>query len=491
MKNIARLNVLPVVALGLTLLAPVTASAVATVLDTNYRYDGNNNVTQIQDTVYPELNRTLTYDEIDSLIVANGPWGRGEIYYDGNNNIQRQKYGDWLIDYNYDAQQRLTGVQGAKTYAMQYDGWGNMTTRGDGVSFQYDAAGNLRYANKGAPSQIAYSYDGAGQRVLSVGNNLNRVEFTDQAGQLVYEQDLSTGTTREYIYLGRNKAADIETRSGAETVTYYHTDVLGSPVAATDANGNILWRTYYRPYGERMVGGDGGKNKQWFTGKPYEDQIGLSYFGARWYDPVLGRFAAIDPVPWVEGNPLYSFNSYAYASNNPFKYIDPDGREAESTAASVLGPHTGWTGVDPKAQCTACVASGPWARQMQQVWTLEADPTLAFGLVGNIGPFTKALDDLTADAVKQILKDDMTETVQKAVSLPAIVRYGKELLRGKKAPAITKDGNVIVDGNHRYIAGKVVGKMPDVKPGTVPPGKVGQIQPISNMKIDPTDWGNH
>ncbi|WP_432721006.1 RHS domain-containing protein [Jeongeupia wiesaeckerbachi] len=121
---------------------------------------------------------------------------------------------------------------------------GLLITRGDGVGFQYDAAGNLRYANKGAPSQIAYSYDGAGQRVRSVGNNLNRVEFTDQAGQLVYEQDLSSGTTREYLYLGRNKAADIETRSGAETVTYYHTDVLGSPVAATDVNGNILWRRH-------------------------------------------------------------------------------------------------------------------------------------------------------------------------------------------------------------------------------------------------------
>ncbi|TJZ76345.1 hypothetical protein FAZ21_05340 [Chitiniphilus eburneus] len=40
------------------------------------------------------------------------------------------------------------------------------------------------------------------------------------------------------------------------------------------------------------------KHTQWFTGKPFEDKIGLSYYGARWYDPTLGRFMAMDPVDW-------------------------------------------------------------------------------------------------------------------------------------------------------------------------------------------------
>ena len=37
------------------------------------------------------------------------------------------------------------------------------------------------------------------------------------------------------------------------TVTYYHNDLLGSPVVATDANGTVLWRESYRPYGERRT----------------------------------------------------------------------------------------------------------------------------------------------------------------------------------------------------------------------------------------------
>jgi len=62
--------------------------------------------------------------------------------------------------------------------------------------------------------------------------------------------------------------------------------------------------------------------------KSYVKQVntlGLSYFGARWYDPELGRFTGIDPVDVDENNP-HSFNRYAYANNNPYKYVDPDGR---------------------------------------------------------------------------------------------------------------------------------------------------------------------
>lgn len=46
--------------------------------------------------------------------------------------------------------------------------------------------------------------------------------------------------------------------------------------------------------------------------------------GARWYDPVGGRFYATDPVAFTERNP-HSFSRYAYANNNPYRYVDPDG----------------------------------------------------------------------------------------------------------------------------------------------------------------------
>ncbi|MEW6991932.1 RHS repeat-associated core domain-containing protein [Colwelliaceae bacterium 6441] len=46
---------------------------------------------------------------------------------------------------------------------------------------------------------------------------------------------------------------------------------------------------------------------------------------ARYYEPVIGRFYSNDPVGFRD---VHSFNRYAYANNNPYKYIDPDGRES-------------------------------------------------------------------------------------------------------------------------------------------------------------------
>jgi len=111
----------------------------------------------------------------------------------------------------------------------------------------------------------------------------------------------------------------------AEEVTYYHLDVLGSTVAATDDTGAVLWTESYEPFGERRERSDGGSNSQWYTGKTEDTAIGLNYFGARWYNSRTGRFTAMDPVGFVESNPQ-SFNRYAYANNNPYKFVDPDGR---------------------------------------------------------------------------------------------------------------------------------------------------------------------
>ena len=116
------------------------------------------------------------------------------------------------------------------------------------------------------------------------------------------------------------------TAHAAETVTYYHNDALGSPVAATDAQGNLLWREHYQPYGSRIEkepAADG--NTRWYTGHQQDADTGLVYMGARFYDPVLGRFMAVDPVG-VQRDNIHTFNRYAYAANNPYKYVDPDGR---------------------------------------------------------------------------------------------------------------------------------------------------------------------
>ncbi len=114
----------------------------------------------------------------------------------------------------------------------------------------------------------------------------------------------------------------------ADTVTYFHNDISGSPLAATDASGNLLWKENYKPYGEKLnQAAPSGSNKIGFHGKAFDDDTGLSYMGARYYDPVLGRFMGIDPVDFQEDN-LHSFNRYTYVNNNPYKYVDPNGEYA-------------------------------------------------------------------------------------------------------------------------------------------------------------------
>jgi RHS repeat-associated protein len=110
-------------------------------------------------------------------------------------------------------------------------------------------------------------------------------------------------------------------------VQYDHTDGLGSPVARTDASAALLSRTRYEPYGYTAAGTVPGIG---FTGHVNDADTSLVYMQQRYYDPVAGRFLSIDPVT-TDANTGGSFNRYAYANNSPYKYIDPDGRDAVIT----------------------------------------------------------------------------------------------------------------------------------------------------------------
>jgi RHS repeat-associated protein len=123
-------------------------------------------------------------------------------------------------------------------------------------------------------------------------------------------------------------AASLLAATGAQAAprtTYYHWDAVGSPVAATDDTGAVIWREEYHPYGERIASApEASTNSRWYAGHPADPGTGLICMGARWYDPAVGRFISVDPVAFTEGN-AQTFNRYAYANNNPHRYIDPSG----------------------------------------------------------------------------------------------------------------------------------------------------------------------
>ena len=75
----------------------------------------------------------------------------------------------------------------------------------------------------------------------------------------------------------------------------------------------MVWRNDYRAFGEQLGPEvEEIENAHAFTGKDWDEEVGLYYFNARWYDPELGRFISEDPV----GDPNNP-NLYAYARNNP------------------------------------------------------------------------------------------------------------------------------------------------------------------------------
>jgi RHS repeat-associated protein len=106
-------------------------------------------------------------------------------------------------------------------------------------------------------------------------------------------------------------------------ISYLHADHLGSPAAATNENGNLLWEERFTPFGEQLLDPNANRHNEGFTGHISDSDTGLTYMQARHYDPVIGRFLSGDPVGFAEGGPAY-FNRYAYTANDPVNAIDPD-----------------------------------------------------------------------------------------------------------------------------------------------------------------------
>jgi len=113
--------------------------------------------------------------------------------------------------------------------------------------------------------------------------------------------------------------------SPATNPYFYHSDHLGSSSLITNLAGTTVQHVEYVPSGEVLVEE---RNNIWntsylFNAKERDDETGLYYYGARYYDPRLNLWISVDPL--AEKYP--NMSSYVYCDDNPIKYIDPDGRK--------------------------------------------------------------------------------------------------------------------------------------------------------------------
>ena len=130
-----------------------------------------------------------------------------------------------------------------------------------------------------------------------------------------------------------NTVASTVPIASGETFFFHHFNAQGSVVATTDAAGSLRASTYFRPFGTAIARSAGTTpTRLGFTGKLADVDLGLIYFGARYYDPTYGRFVSVDPADFSQDD-LLSFNRYSYANNSPFRFGDPDGRRSRDFEA--------------------------------------------------------------------------------------------------------------------------------------------------------------
>ena len=331
----------------------------------DYAYDSNNNLTNLQmnDSATADYNYqyNFVYDKSGRLVKTNLGTTHIDYQYDQNDNITQLTRAIGQGNANDDTMLKFA-YKDMRLNSLKVLGQNNKALRAQ--TFNYDNLGNIK-----ADSQNTYNYgiDGNMQAIAGVQNgefeydhNNNRIyqnsstlkakneviNFYTKAGKMLYEYDITNHRTTKYLHLGNNKVVKISDmpKTGGTRTSYLYNDALGSPIAEVDQSGETLWREAYMPFGARLIN-DTKLNKYWFIGKE-QDSSGLSYFGARYYHPLTMRFMAPDPMSLDPENP-FTFNRYAYGNNNPYKYVDPDGKWVQlvGTGLGAFGGFiTAWSG---------------------------------------------------------------------------------------------------------------------------------------------------
>ncbi|MBX2827090.1 MAG: RHS repeat-associated core domain-containing protein, partial [Flavobacteriaceae bacterium] len=255
-------------------------------LNNDYDYDDNGNLVK-------DLNKhvqTTTYNHLDLPTYVN---------------MDDQQGTAGTLSYVYDA----LGTKLEKTFT---DGGINPTT----VVTQY-AAGYVYQKYGTDPNDLQFFPHPEGYveptSTSSGGNEKSIEKFNQQTGQ-------TTQTGFRYVYQYKDHLGNVR-------LSYVDSDGNGS----IDPNGEIIEESHYYPFGLKQNGYNNNISsdanlvaQQWkYADKELNSELGLGLydFGARNYDPTLGRWMNIDPL--AESTP--SWNPYNYVQNTPIQAIDPDG----------------------------------------------------------------------------------------------------------------------------------------------------------------------
>ena len=287
-----------------------------------YSYDSVNRLSSLSDgvTTNPCPGLSWTYDawgNRTAQTVTLGSCGSSSLGYNGSNQITNS--------------------------GIVYDAAGNMTHDGSHV-YTYDAENRITAVDGG--STASYVYNAHGQRVLRTSGGVTTEYYHDLSGNVLGEAQGTTVTTG-YIYLNQQLLAEYT----GGTTYFIHQDHLGSTRLMTNINGCVADSLDYLPYGERNSVGSvpctAADTTHKFTGKERDSESNLDNFGARYDSSQYGRFMTPDPVLATDLHVVdpQRWNKYSYGVNNPISYVDPDGRDAIAVTFSKEIPLVGHEGV--------------------------------------------------------------------------------------------------------------------------------------------------
>jgi RHS repeat-associated protein len=182
------------------------------------------------------------------------------------------------------------------------------------------------------PHATSYAYDGDGNRISQTNDGTVTSYVVDTLPANDRVLSATTGTATTYFIYGKDLLYSID----AAGPHFHHADSLGSTIAVTDSTGAVEQTYGYDIFGAiRNMTGTGG-TKFTFTGEQNDD-TGLMYLRARYYDPSVGRFLSRDPFP-MQPSDTQTVNRYAYVKNDPTNYVDPSGEQAVGGLEYLLIP---------------------------------------------------------------------------------------------------------------------------------------------------------
>ncbi|MBT3010992.1 MAG: hypothetical protein KME41_04630 [Candidatus Thiodiazotropha sp. (ex Lucina pensylvanica)] len=236
----------------------------------------------------------------------------------------------------YDEQDRLLAY-GEAIYSYTTNGeLTEKTVSGVTTNFNYDVLGNLLQVRLPGDVVVDYVIDGRKRRVGKKVNNelVQGFLYKDYLNPLA-ELGADGNVVSRFVYGSKTNVPDYLIREG--TTYRIISDHLGSPKLVVDIeSGEVVQRMDYDAWGNVMQDTNPGFQPFGFAGGIYDQHTGLVRFGARDYDPEIGRWTTKDPIEFAGGDT----NLYAYARLDPVNWVDLNGLETVVGAQPAQGTST-------------------------------------------------------------------------------------------------------------------------------------------------------